>query len=338
MKLGQSAGIIGLALALSAGPAAAKDWEVGFLGHYILTDADRPQVNNGWGIDADALYLYNDWEGVSVHSGWSDLTRRKDAPGTEYDRFSATAGYWRYLTAPSNDIFRPYVNPGLGWAVQRRQIGPVSSSDGFSAELAIGAITNADLYFPGLRFRFELRGDYDNIVDNSGDRGVADFKVSLGLHYIFGGGWKKAQPALPPKPVTPPPAPKPAAPPPPAPPAAPVENKLEDVHFPYNKGTLTDKAKSTLDADAKTITSRMKSNPSTRVQVEGHTDWIGSDAYNQALSERRAQSVKDYLVRKGIEGSKITTVGYGRSKPVADNRTDEGRALNRRAEIKTLEK
>jgi outer membrane protein OmpA-like peptidoglycan-associated protein len=338
MKFGHAASIVALALGLASGPAAAKDWEVGFLGHYILTDADRlPIINNGWGIDADALYLYNDLEGVSVHSGWSDLTRGKKALGVEYNRWAATAGYWRYLTMPSNDIFRPYVNAGLGWAVQERQVGPVSTSDGFSADLAIGAITNADLFnaIPGLRFRFELRGDYDGVVDNNGDRGVADFKVSLGLHYIFGGGWKKKAEVMP-APVVAPPPPK-AAPPPPAP-LAPVEHKLEDVHFPYNKNSLTDKAKSTLDADAKEINSRMKANPQTRVEVAGHTDWIGSDAYNQALSERRAQAVKDYLVRKGIEGSKITTTAYGRSKPIADNRTDEGRALNRRAEIRTMEK
>jgi OOP family OmpA-OmpF porin len=203
--------------------------------------------------------------------------------------------------------------------------------------MAIGAITNADLYFPGLRFRFELRGDYDHVVDEccNGDRGVADFKVSLGLHYIFGGGWRKKAEIVP-APVVAPPPPK-AAPPPPAPMAA-VEHKLEDVHFPYNKNSLTDKAKSTLDADAKEINARMKANPQTRVEVAGHTDWIGSDAYNQALSERRAQAAKDYLVRKGIEASKITTTAYGRSKPIADNRTDEGRALNRRAEIRTMEK
>jgi OOP family OmpA-OmpF porin len=335
MKFGHAAWIVGLALGLSTGPAAAKDWEVGFLGHFIGTDADRPRVDNGWGIDTDAIYLYNDVEGVSAHVGWSDLSRRQgDAPNEEYNRWSGTLGYWRYLTPASKDWFRPYVDPGLGWAKQERQVGPIKSRDGFSAELAIGAITNADLGIPGLRFRFELRGDWDDVKDDDGKRGVADYKVALGLHYIFGDYWRKKAPA--PAPYVAPPAPK-AAPPPPAP-MAPVEHKLEDVHFAYNKNTLTDKAKSTLDADAREINARMQANPQTRVEVAGHTDWIGSDAYNQALSERRAQAVKDYLVRKGIEGSKITTVAYGRSKPIADNRTDEGRALNRRAEIRTLEK
>src|SRR5206468_3138880 len=67
--------------------------------------------------------------------------------------------------------------------------------------------------------------------------------------------------------------------------------------------------------------------------VEGHTDSIGSDAYNQRLSERRANAVADYMEAQGISSSRITTKGWGKSKPVADNRTKEGRARNRRVEI-----
>lgn len=133
-----------------------------------------------------------------------------------------------------------------------------------------------------------------------------------------------------PAPVRPAPAPVPVAPPP----AAPEEVKFEDVHFPYNKSVLTDKAKASLDTDVRSINTMVQKNSRTAVDVSGHTDWIGSDAYNQALSERRAQSVKDYLVRKGVEASRINTQAYGESKPIADNRTDEGRALNRRAEIR----
>jgi len=70
------------------------------------------------------------------------------------------------------------------------------------------------------------------------------------------------------------------------------------------------------------------------VEVEGHTDSVGSDAYNQKLSQRRANAVKDYLVNKGgINPSRLTTVGYGESKPVNSNATKEGRAKNRRVEL-----
>ena len=69
------------------------------------------------------------------------------------------------------------------------------------------------------------------------------------------------------------------------------------------------------------------------VIATGHTDAIGSDAYNQRLSERRAAAVKDYLVSKGIPASKITTIGKGKSQPVATNKTAEGRQKNRRVDI-----
>ena len=69
------------------------------------------------------------------------------------------------------------------------------------------------------------------------------------------------------------------------------------------------------------------------VTVEGHTDYRGSDAYNQRLSERRAAAVRRYLIEKGIASDRIKTVGYGEQRPVADNKTVEGRALNRRVEL-----
>ena len=77
----------------------------------------------------------------------------------------------------------------------------------------------------------------------------------------------------------------------------------------------------------------MKDKPDLRVSVEGHTDSVGSVAYNQTLSERRAKTVRDYLVSQGIDASRITTRGFGKSKPIASNDTAEGRAENRRVEI-----
>ena len=72
---------------------------------------------------------------------------------------------------------------------------------------------------------------------------------------------------------------------------------------------------------------------SLRVSVEGHTDSIGSDAYNQRLSERRAKAVRDYMVEQGIDTDRIATHGWGEAKPVATNKTEEGRAQNGRVEI-----
>ena len=74
----------------------------------------------------------------------------------------------------------------------------------------------------------------------------------------------------------------------------------------------------------------------TYVDVYGHTDSTGSDAYNQTLSERRAVAVADYLVSRGVEGARLETLGYGETQPIASNDTVEGRAQNRRVEIKIV--
>lgn len=77
----------------------------------------------------------------------------------------------------------------------------------------------------------------------------------------------------------------------------------------------------------------MSQYPQTRTTVEGHTDSVGPDAYNQRLSERRAQAVRDVLVHQyGVSADRVDSVGYGESRPVADNATAEGRAINRRVE------
>jgi len=77
-------------------------------------------------------------------------------------------------------------------------------------------------------------------------------------------------------------------------------------------------------------------NPSMKVQIQGHTDSMGSDAYNQTLSEKRAGAVRDYMVSKGISADRLTVKGFGESKPVATNDTAEGRAQNRRVQLDIL--
>jgi OOP family OmpA-OmpF porin len=142
-----------------------------------------------------------------------------------------------------------------------------------------------------------------------------------------------------PPPPPPPPAPPPPRPaPPPPPPPAPVSKKivLRGITFDFNKSTIKREFAPVLDEAAQILTD----NPDVRVTVEGHTDSIGSDAYNQRLSERRAAAVKNYLVARGIAADRLETVGYGESRPIAPNTTPsgkdnpEGRAMNRRAELK----
>ena len=142
-------------------------------------------------------------------------------------------------------------------------------------------------------------------------------------------------PPAPPKPTPPPPPPPPppAPPPPPPPPPAPKVERtiiLDDVLFDFDKSNVKPEAAAILDR----LVAFMNENKDKRADLSGHTDNVGTDKYNQALSERRGAAVKDYVVKKGVDGSRISGQGFGESKPIADNKTKEGRAKNRRVEIK----
>lgn len=128
-------------------------------------------------------------------------------------------------------------------------------------------------------------------------------------------------------PPPPPPPPVAQAPPPPPPPTK-EKIVLRAVHFDFNKATIRSDARPILDEAVRMLKERKEN-----VVVEGHTDSVGSDAYNMKLSHRRADAVKRYLADHGIAASRITTEGFGKRQPVASNATAEGRAQNRRVEI-----
>jgi peptidoglycan-associated lipoprotein len=112
-----------------------------------------------------------------------------------------------------------------------------------------------------------------------------------------------------------------------APVAAPIV--FEDVHFDFDRYSLRPEAVRTLD-EAVAVLQR---NPDVRVEIEGHTCNIGTAEYNMALGERRANSVRDYLVSRGIAASRFSTVSYGEERPKYDNAREETRRLNRRAAL-----
>lgn len=104
---------------------------------------------------------------------------------------------------------------------------------------------------------------------------------------------------------------------------------IDGVHFAFDKSTLRDSAKSTLDEAVRVLRDNRDSN----VAIVGHTDSIGSDAYNNDLSDRRARAVYDYLAARDVNSSRLTVYGRGESQPIASNQTDAGRAENRRVDF-----
>lgn len=148
---------------------------------------------------------------------------------------------------------------------------------------------------------------------------------------------KEMKPAAPPPPPPPPPppAPAPAPTPPPPPPPAPTAEKVTfaaDAFFGFDSAQLKAGGQSDLD----TLVDKLSGVALEVIIAVGHTDSVGPEAYNQRLSIRRAEAVKGHLVSKGIEANRVYTEGKGEAQPIADNKTKEGRAKNRRVEIEVV--
>jgi outer membrane protein OmpA-like peptidoglycan-associated protein len=236
----------------------------------------------------------------------------------------------------------------------------------FNPTLSYAVAGDSDTHFelsPQFQYQFSdsfaLRFGYRslNYELEEGSEGSENYRAFDGdlSGLMVGVGWMfpKRQPAEP----APPPAPAPAPAPEPAP--APVDSDGDGVFDPDDRcpdtprGTQVDRqgcpcdvtVKLTFAFDSAELTEADKQEL-TRVagrlmelnwvigDAEGHTDSVGSDAYNQALSERRARAVVDFLAAQGVDASRIRAVGRGESQPIADNGTEEGRAQNRRVVLK----
>lgn len=189
----------------------------------------------------------------------------------------------------------------------------------------------------GVEYKFapnwSLAGEWTNNSGKNGATKLNNNNFTLGVNYYFN---------------TPAVAPVQAAPvavkeePKPEPQAAPqpkeawkviMEEKpvrIEGANFDTNSAKL----KPTADAKLQQVVDFANRYPEANLEVTGHTDDRGSESYNQKLSERRAAAVKAYLVGKGIAGDRIDAMGYGETMPIADNKTKEGRAINRRVEVR----
>ena len=113
-----------------------------------------------------------------------------------------------------------------------------------------------------------------------------------------------------------------------------LERRFEDVNFAFDSSAISEYASVLLDNTAAEIRSLQEKYKEVTVQITGHTDSVGTKEYNSGLSTRRANAVRDYLVRKGVNPDSIVTLGFGETQPVASNKTPQGRLLNRRGEIR----
>ena len=331
-----------LALAASSAPARAEDytdrWGLGLDAGWaepLGSDAVRSTAGHGPAVGASFTRgLTPNWRAALSYENI-------DLRGMRFEPVTASGIYAFF---PEYRL-TPFFALGLGGARATRVpdqgnqnsfVAKLSAGLEYSLLSAVSASASATLYSAG------------HSSTASGHE-VDAAALSLGLTYWFPGGDHQAayeQPEAAPEVFAPPPpapAPAPAvAPsPPPSPhapvaaPPAPAETVSIALNVRFEKSK--DVVRPEYDAGIGAVAVFLRAHPSAAAEIEGHTDNVGSSAYNTALSQRRAESVRRALIEKfGIEASRLTAKGYGPDKPIADNDTPEGRARNRRV-VATIE-
>lgn len=264
-------------------------------------------IEDGFNPGARIGYFLTDDLSLNLSYDKTNHTRSNDGTGNQKikgDTGSLTAQY--HFGQAGVDSLRPYVEGGFGHQSRTNVLADGHSGRDQTTQAIIG--TGVKYYFTNnLYARAGVEADYG--LDN----GKWDYSALVGLGVNFGGNAGAAAPA-----PTPAPAPEPV--PEPEAPVAQVVRVELDVKFDFDKAVV----KPNSYGDVKNLADFMAQYPATNVEVAGHTDSVGPDAYNQKLSQRRADAVKQVLVKDGVDAGRITSVGYGESRPVADNATEAG--------------
>jgi OOP family OmpA-OmpF porin len=334
--------LAGTALSLSAQQGTA--WVAGHLGQTMFeSDSNlKDKMHYGLGVG----HWYTDRWGLDLRALRNDLQLDKNPLniGTGKETHLLASGLFNFR--PGADNWYPYLAAGLGGT----NIGsPYSGKSDSTTKLN---------YHGGLGI---MGKPVENFLLDVSAKAVrvnlptarTEYLATLGLGYTWGGA-KKAAPAPAPAPVAPEPAPAPVAPPPPPPPApAPMPEPVKEVvapapppppppppakivldeavlHFANGKAELGPDAKAAIQKVADGL--KAYKGDYTLI-VSGHTSSVGGKALNKSLSKLRADAVANVLVDSGLPASRISTVGVGPDKPIADNKTKEGQAKNRRVEI-----
>jgi OOP family OmpA-OmpF porin len=320
-----------------------------------ITDHSR-SVDNGlfYGL-AIGKHLTPEWSAeLNVLSGSYD--GKHGAPDQRITTVSADA--LRVFNRDSS--FAPFLTAGVG--VANDDLSPGGSRSNFMAQAGVGALVQAWQNSSGsvafsLRPLAKLRWDDNGRLDRP-----LDFLIGVGFELAFGAPHAApaavlAAPAA--VAAVPEPAPRPEAKPalldsdgdgvsddkdqcPNTPHGTAVDANgcpltgsitLVGVNFENNSARLSSESSATLDPFA----AALRQHHRLRIEVQGHTDAVGSAPYNLRLSQARAEAVRDYLVGHGVPAAELTARGYGKTEPIADNATAEGRARNRRVVMKVLE-
>jgi OmpA-OmpF porin, OOP family len=343
-------------------PAFAADSDVGRT--YVTpqigvlrADSERPtDRDNVIGGLAIGKHLSEAWSAEVVLNGTA-LDGENPAV-SDLSVFGASLDLLRVFNRSSS--FAPYI--GVGAGVLENDLTPGSAGADAMAQASVGAFWK--LWEGSNGNSFALRPDFKARWDDAHSAGrLVDYIGTLGFQYSWGGAPRvTASPPPPPPPAAappPPPPPPPAAPPPPAdsdqdgvtddrdrcpgtPRGVAVDANgcpqkgsitLEGVTFDYDSARLTPDSAIALDD----IAAGLKKYPRLKVELQGHTDSKGPDAYNLSLSQKRADAVRDYLLKDDVPSTQMTAKGYGEGQPIADNKTDEGRSKNRRVVMFVLD-
>jgi len=330
------------------------------VGHWYIT----PQIG-GISVDNDRPVQDKDWlYGVAIGKHLSrvinlelNLNGSQIGGGPGRGDISLYGGSLDLLTVMNRGgVVEPFLSFGAG-VLQNDRV-PGRDATNLMGQVGAGMFIKAWESSDGsrsfaLRPELKVRWDEDGAVENN-----RDYLGLLGFQYSFG-----APPARPVE--TPPPAPEPPPPPPPPPPPQPGDQDkdgvldnvdkcpdtppgvavdaygctrkgsitLEGVTFELNSARLKPESRVVLD----NVAADLKKYPRLRIELQGHTDSSGADEYNLKLSQQRADAVRTYLIDQGVAPSQLVARGYGESQPIEDNKTEAGRALNRRVVMYVLD-
>ena len=318
MKLKNTLGVVigSLVAATSMGVLAQGQGAVeveGFANRYF-TDVQRDFAHDEGNLFGASVgyYLTDDVELALSYGEYHDL-RGEGAAGSKNIKGNLTDLKALYHFGQPGVGLRPYVSGGVG----HQSIGDANKGGRDTSTLAIVG-GGAKYYFTEMLY---ARAGVEALYNI--DKGDTEWQAGVGVGLNFGGSTRQVAQVTEP-------APEPVPAPAPVVEEAPQVVRVElDVKFDFDKAAVKQESY----GDIKNLADFMNQYPQTSTTVEGHTDSVGPDAYNQKLSERRANAVRDVLVNQyGVGADRVNSVGYGESRPVADNATEEGRAINRRVE------